>query len=149
MKDVSPRHGLIAHFLSTISHPLAEDMNPQGDSTLLVVRSLHLVAQNPTSTPKKIPIHYLYSRQPAQPKECIPFTTHSPSGCTIHLSWLPMHFVGHESHSRLLPRTLNYSRSAHNSLHKALDLFPQQEMHYRLTTHFYRHTSHISNINTA
>jgi hypothetical protein len=72
-------------------------MSPQGDLALLVVHSPHSTTQNPGSTPTTVPIHQLSSPQPAQPKECTPFTALSPSGCTIHLSRLPVHSVGQES----------------------------------------------------
>jgi hypothetical protein len=71
-------------------------MSPQGVLALLAIHSPHSTTQILGSTPTVVPIHQLSSPQPAQPKECIPFTTLSPSDNTIRLSGLPMHSIGHE-----------------------------------------------------
>jgi hypothetical protein len=95
---------------------------------LLVVHSPKSATQNPSSIPTAVPIHQLSSLQPAQPKERDPPSLpHSPSSLPTSLQgsnalgWLEISQLG-------IPRTLNCSKSAHSSLLKALEPFPQQEM---------------------
>jgi hypothetical protein len=96
--------------------------------------------KNLGSTPTIVPILHLSSPQPAQPKECNAFTTHSPLGCTICLSKIPVNLVGEEISHMGSPVTLGFLRSAHGSLHKALEPFSQQENALQDYNLFYRNT---------
>jgi hypothetical protein len=103
-----PAIGIVVHFLSIASHPRVEAMSPQGDLSLLAIHAPHSAAQTQV---------LLSSPQPAQPKEWDPPSLHTIPQAFPLPSRAPVHLVDQEPPS--------YSRSAHNSLHKALEPFPQ------------------------
>jgi hypothetical protein len=95
--------------ISKTDHPRAKAMSPQGDSSLWL-STLHtqhpqthvLLLQQFKSSSS------LFSPQPALPKECTPFTAHSPSGVPFvyqgpYCTWLSMNLsFGHSMNSQLL-----------------------------------------------
>jgi hypothetical protein len=133
-----PTIGIVVHFLSTTGHPQAEAMSPQGDLALWLSTLHTQQPQNLGSTPTTVPILQLSSPQPAQPKECTPFTTHSPSSCTIHLSGLPVHSVGQEYLSWGL--SLSSSGVLTTTFTRLLSHFLNRKNALQAYNPFYRHT---------
>jgi hypothetical protein len=82
-------------------HPRVEVMSPYGYMALLDVKNPYLATQNLDYTPTTVPIHYLSSPKPAEPKEWHPPSLpRSPSGLPTYLQvsnaleWIGISYMG-------------------------------------------------------